>query len=222
MEKKTLELEGLQKIRKDYAYLINVFKEMLQSLGEDEVAGMLVLEDSLTVKRQAKLANEKLAQAIGISFELLNMVEENAAAQFRRRTETQFGLETTRGSWAETLKLWKESGLGEQEVLDILPTINVMPVLTAHPTEAKRLTVLDIHRELYMLLVKNENPLWSASEREVIKEEMKGAMERWWRTGEIYLEKPRLTDERSNVMHYFINVFPNVLHLTDQRLLDAW
>lgn len=222
MEKKTLELEGLQKIRKDYAYFINVFKEMLRSLGEDEVAGMLVLEDSPTMKRRANLADEKLAQAIGISFELLNMVEENAAAQFRRRTETRFGLETTRGSWAETLKLWKESGLGEQEILDILPTISVMPVLTAHPTEAKRLTVLDIHRELYMLLVKNENPLWSASEREVIKEEMKGAMERWWRTGEIYLEKPRLTDERSNVMHYFINVFPNVLHLTDQRLLDAW
>ncbi|MGB5203611.1 MAG: phosphoenolpyruvate carboxylase [Eudoraea sp.] len=222
MEKKTLELEGLQKIKKDYSYLINVFKEMLQSLGEDTLAGMITSEDVTPVKRKANVADEKLAQALGISFELLNLVEENAATQFRRRTETQLGLETTRGSWAETLKLWKRSEISEQEAANLLPKINVMPVLTAHPTEAKRLTVLNIHRELYMLLVKKENPLWSASERAVITEEIKGVLQRWWRTGEIYLEKPRLTDERSNVMHYFVNVFPKVLHLTDQRLLDAW
>ncbi len=47
-------------------------------------------------------------------------------------------------------------------------------------------------------------------------------MERWWRTGEIYLEKPRLEDERNNLMHYFVNVFPEAVRLTDQRLLDAW
>ena len=47
-------------------------------------------------------------------------------------------------------------------------------------------------------------------------------MERWWRTGEIYLEKPRLEDERNNLMHYFVNVFPEAVRLTDQRLQDAW
>ncbi|UJH69116.1 phosphoenolpyruvate carboxylase [Allomuricauda sp. SCSIO 65647] len=222
MEKKTLELEGLRKIRKDYTYLINVFKEMLQSLGEAELAALINAENDSHEKKQSKVADEKLAQALGISFELLNLVEENAATQFRRKTESQFGLETTRGSWGETLKLWKESGVDEQKIADLLPKIKVMPVLTAHPTEAKRLTVLDIHRELYVLLVKNENPLWSVSERAEIKQEIKSVLERWWRTGEIYLQKPRLTDERSNVMHYFVNVFPKVLHLTDQRLLNAW
>jgi len=222
MEKKTLELEGLQKIKKDYAYVINVFKEMLQSLGEDELAAIITIANNNPKKPTGKVSDEKLAQALGISFELLNLVEENAATQFRRRTETRFGLETTRGSWAETLKLWKSEEIDEHKAAEVLAKINVMPVLTAHPTEAKRLTVLDIHRELYMLLVKNENPLWSDAERAVIKEQMKGVMERWWRTGEIYLQKPRLEDERSNVMHYFVNVFPKVLHLTDQRLRDAW
>lgn len=222
MKKTELEHEGLQKIRVDFNYLIDTFKEMLQSLGEVELAAMIPSEHNKISETNTKVSDEKLAQAIGISFELLNLVEENAANQFRRKTETQFGLETTRGSWGETLQLWKNGGVSEQEIADLLPTIKVMPVLTAHPTEAKRLTVLDIHRELYILLAKNENPVWSNSERALIKSQIKSLLERWWRTGEIYLQKPRLEDERSNVMHYFENVFPEAVRLTDQRLRDAW
>ncbi len=222
MEKETLELEGLQKIKTDYTNILCIFKEMLQSLGEDKIAAMIPLEHNQFLVSHDNVPDEKVAQAIGICFELLNSVEENAATQYRRKTETQFGLESIRGSWGETLKLWNTSGIKEQEIVDVLPKIKVMPVLTAHPSEAKRLTVLDIHRELYILLVKNENPLWSNSERAVIRQEIKSLLERWWRTGEIYLQKPRLDDERSNVMHYFENVFPKALRLTDQRLLDAW
>ncbi len=222
MEKSTLELEGLQKIRSDFQYLIATFKEMLQSLGEDDLAALIPLENGHPPKSQAAVSDEKLAQAIGIAFELLNLVEENAATQFRRKIETQFGLESTRGSWGETLKQWKDAGIKEQEMAALLPKVNVRPVLTAHPTEAKRLTVLDIHRELYMLLVKRENPLWSSSEQAVLKKEIISLLERWWRTGEIYLQKPSLDAERNNLMHYFVNVFPETLRLTDQRLINAW
>ncbi|TXD61467.1 phosphoenolpyruvate carboxylase [Polaribacter sp. IC066] len=222
MEKKTLELQGSQKIRVDFTYLMSAFKEMLQSLGEEKLAAMIPLENNQLNFNYNEIPNEKVAQAIGICFELLNSVEENAATQFRRKIETEFGLESIRGSWGETLKLWHTSGIKEQEIADLLPKIKVTPVLTAHPSEAKRLTVLDIHRELYILLVKNENPLWSNSERAVLRQEIKSLLERWWRTGEIYLQKPRLEDERSNVMHYFENVFPEALRLADQRLLNAW
>lgn len=222
MDKETLELEGLKKIRTDFNYLLDIFKEMLQSLGEEKMAAMIPFENDQPIATIDKVADGKVAQAIGICFELLNSVEENAATQFRRKIENQFGLENIRGSWGETLNLWKTSGINEQEIVALLPKINVMPVLTAHPSEAKRLTVLDIHRELYVLLVKKENPLWSSSEKAAIREEIKSLLERWWRTGEIYLQKPRLDDERSNIMHYFENVFPQALRLTDQRLLDAW
>ena len=48
-----------------------------------------------------------------------------------------------------------------------------------------------------------------------LKEEVISLMERWWRTGEIYLEKPRLEDERNNLMHYFSEAFPEAVRLTD-------
>jgi phosphoenolpyruvate carboxylase len=222
MTKDSLKLEGLQKIRSDYAFLMSLFKEMLESLGENDLANLISNDDGQFGGDYSDIQDEKLAQAIGISFELLNMVEENAATQFRRKAETLLGLESTRGSWGETLALWKSSGISEQKIAELLPQIKVIPVLTAHPTEAKRLTVLVIHRELYVLLAKKENPLWSTSERAVIRQEVISLLERWWRTGEIYLQKPSLEDERNNLMHYFVNVFPEVLRLTDQRLVDAW
>lgn len=221
MTKETLSKEGLEKIQKDFQYLVSLFKEMLTSLGEDALANALPMYAHPPFQTYQG-SDEKLIQAIGICFELLNLAEENAANQYRRKAETQLGLASTRGSWGETLVQWKNDKIDEQEIVQKLSKIKVIPVLTAHPTEAKRLTVLDIHRALYLLLVKNENTHWSSSERQKIKLEILSLMERWWRTGEIYLEKPRLEDERNNLMHYFVNVFPEAVALTDERLREAW
>ncbi len=223
MTKETIQNEGLDKIKADFQLMMSSFKQMLESLGETELSNLLPwLNGGQVVDPPYQVSDQKLAQAIGMSFELLNLVEENAATQFRRKLETLFGLEAIRGSWGETLHLWKTAGIDQQQIAEMLPNINVMPVLTAHPTEAKRVTVLSIHRELYMLLVKNENPIWSTSEKKIIQEEITALLERWWRTGEIYLQKPTLENERKNLMHYFVNVFPEALRLTDQRLRNAW
>ncbi|MEN0007040.1 MAG: phosphoenolpyruvate carboxylase, partial [Bacteroidota bacterium] len=220
--KASLEKKGFEKIRKDLQFIMSAFKEMLESLGEQELASALPWVNTTPPVAMTPPSDERLAQAIGMSFELLNLVEENTATQFRRKTETHVGLDAIRGGWAETLRVWKEAGKSPEEMAALLPNINVMPVLTAHPTEAKRVTILSIHRELYMLLVKNENQVWSTIERAGIKTEMMALLERWWRTGEIYLQKPSLQSERNNLLYYYTSVFPEALRLTDQRLKDAW
>ena len=223
MTKENVQKEGLQKIRSDLHLIMSGFKSMLESLGEQELAGLLPwVNEGEVYDRPFHVPEEKLVQALGMSFEILNLVEENTATQFRRKMETRFGMGAIRGSWAETLQKWQDEGIDERTMAALLPKINVMPVLTAHPTEAKRVTVLRIHRELYMLLVKNENPVWSPSEKKVIGEQIAALLERWWRTGEIYLQKPSLEHERSNLLHYFEHVFPEALRLTDQRLRNAW
>ncbi|MCA0132918.1 phosphoenolpyruvate carboxylase [Winogradskyella alexanderae] len=221
MTKDALQKKGQEKIKTDFNYLIALFKEMLVSVGEKDLAKSLPFGHDPGAKMD-NVSNERFTQAVGICFELLNLAEENAAAQFRRKTETLFGLESIRGSWGETLSQWKTKGISEKEILKKLKSVVVTPVLTAHPTEAKRLTVLEIHRELYLLLVKRENPIWTPAEQNILKKDILGIMERWWRTGEIYLQKPRLEDERSNLMHYFQNVYPKALSLVDERLQNAW
>ncbi|TVR47951.1 MAG: phosphoenolpyruvate carboxylase, partial [Planctomycetota bacterium] len=93
---------------------------------------------------------------------------------------------------------------------------------TAHPTEAKRATVLEQHRELYLLLVSRENQMWTPAEQNGIREQVKGVLERLWRTGEIFLAKPDIASERRGVLHYLRDVFPHVLPSIDRRLRDAW
>jgi phosphoenolpyruvate carboxylase len=218
----SIQQAGYQKIKNDLNLVMTGFKSMLISIGEKKLAELLPWVNDEITNDTSEVKDEKLIQAIGMSFELLNLVEENTATQYRRKVETQFGMSAIRGSWAETLQKLSEAGRSPEEIAGALPSIHVMPVLTAHPTEAKRVTVLEIHRELYKLLVKHENTVWSSSEKKDLNEEMVSLLERWWRTGEIYLQKPRLEDERNNILHYFINVFPQALHLSDQRLKNAW
>ncbi len=221
--KKQLQQKGLKKIETDLSFLMNCFKEVLEELKETATAKALpwVREESDALEISGT-EEHRLLQAISISFQLLNMVEENASVQFRRSMENELGHGSIRGSWGETFQGWKESGFSEEEMARCLSGMELRPVLTAHPTEAKRITVLSIHRELYLLLVKRENSMWSKSERANIRQEFKTLLERWWRTGEVYLEKPKLEDERKNVMHYFTKVFPETLRLSDIKLRNAW
>lgn len=221
MTKDALQMEGIEKIKVDFLYLVYLFKEMLHSIGESTIAQALPFDND-GQPHDSSISNENLTQAIGICFEFLNLVEENATTQYRRKAESQVGSDSTRGSWSETINIWKKEGLDQQKIAEKFKEIRIVPVLTAHPTEAKRSTVLEIHRELYLLLVRSENPIWSHAEKEEIKQEIITLLERWWRTGEIYLEKPRLEDERNNLMHYFVNVFPEAIRLVDQRLTEAW
>lgn len=221
----TLEELGNQSIRKnkaDFLYLMLAFQEVLISLGEEKLANTIPWLSEANEEALSNNDSNKLIQVLSISFQLLNQVDENNATHYRRSIENSMDADVIKGSWAETLAHLKSEGYEDVAIAAKLKKIHVRPVLTAHPTEAKRVTVLEIHRELYKLLVKRENPRISASEKEQIRQEIMALLERWWRTGDIYLEKPRLEDERNNLLHYFKNVFPNVLDLVDNKLTFAW
>jgi phosphoenolpyruvate carboxylase len=220
--KAKIEQGGWQKIKEDFEWVQGRFHKVLRDLGETAIADSLAKDQPYRPGAETASEEDKFIQALSISFQLLNLVEENAAVQFRRRLEDEVGLPAVRGSWAETLQELESSGMSAHKIAAALPQVNVMPVLTAHPTEAKRVTVLGIHREFYLLLVKRENQMWSKTERELLTREFDALLERWWRTGEVYLAKPDVQAERDNVMYYFTKVFPEALRRTDQRLRDAW
>ncbi|NJO55868.1 MAG: phosphoenolpyruvate carboxylase [Rhodospirillales bacterium] len=153
---------------------------------------------------------------------MLNMVEENAYAQSHRALQTAGRLKEQAGSLGNTLALLDAAGFRPEEMAAALPAIRVEPVLTAHPTEAKRASILAHHRELYLLLVKRENRMWTPAEQREIREQIAAVLERLWRTGEIYLRKPEVKSEVQDVLHYLSRVFPSILPLLSRRLADAW
>jgi phosphoenolpyruvate carboxylase len=209
-----------EKVNHDILFLVQCFREVLEELGEHALANALPWQENRTVDPNIDPA--KLTQAYSIAFQLLNMVEENAVVQYRRMLESRDEVAHFSGLWSQTLHHLKAMGLSDQQLIDQLANTRIEPVLTAHPTEAKRFTVLEQHRALYLLLVRKESQRWTPQEQRDIRDEIKVALERLWRTGEIYLEKPAITDEMRNIMYYLRNVFPDVIDVLDRRLQQAW
>ncbi|MBA3686034.1 MAG: phosphoenolpyruvate carboxylase [Planctomycetes bacterium] len=213
---------AFDKLERDLAYVMNCLHEVLSELGEPTLAARLPWCTAPGAPEAGKDWRDRDIQVLSIAFQLLNMVEENTSAQARRLRETQLGLMREPGLWGQNLRQLKESGLTGEDIAKAMAQVRVEPVLTAHPTESKRGTVLEQHRQLYLLLVKRENQMWTPAEQEQIREEIKVSLERLWRTGEIFLAKPDVSVERQSVIHYLRDVFPEVLPRLDTRLRQAW
>lgn len=205
----------------DLQFLLECFQEVLRENGAPDLAAKVPW-----INAQPELGGLSLRkrdiQLYSIAFQLLNMVEVNGAVQLRRKRENTHRMASVNGLWAQNLMQLKDMGIPSQEIAQLLGTIQVEPVLTAHPTEAKRATVLEHHREIYLLLVRLENQMYTDIERDEIRREIKLSLERLWRTGEIFLQKPDVQSELRNVVHYLVNVFPDVIPYLDRRLGQAW
>jgi len=212
---------GFQKIDRDLRFLIDCLGEMLGKLGHEDLARHLPWSGRPAPPADAELPPQ-LGLVYSVAFQLLNMAEENAAASMRALREASEGLAAERGLWGDQLGRLKQAGLTPEGIAAVLGSVCVEPVLTAHPTEAKRLAVLEQHRVLFQLLGAREHGAHAPFEEGSLREKTLAALERLWRTGEILLEKPTLTDERRNVLHYLRDVFPVVLPELDQRLRHAW
>src|SRR5260370_1290801 len=211
----------LDKWDRDFRFLLECFRDVLTSIHEPELAG-LVEEAFSTPPSAGQRMPARGAQALSVVFQLLNMAEENTANQLRRMRETVQGPASEAGAWPYQLRLIQQAAFNGDDVRRVLPGIHVQPVLTAHPTEAKRASVLDRHRELYLLLVERENPVRSPMEQEWLRHRVEAGLERLWRTGDILLERPDVESEIRNTLHYLTSVFPTVLQLLTERFRQSW
>lgn len=206
----------------DLEFLLNCLKEVLIECGEGNLVDYIPWISDCKICIKPENFTEKHVQLYSIASHLLNMVEENGALQARRKVETMHSISAVNGLFGQNLKMLKDKGISEGDIVDMLPDIMIEPVLTAHPTEAKRDIVLEHHRAIYLLLRKKENATYSELEQREIREDIKLELDRLWRTGEIHLEKPQVKHELRNVLHYLSNVFPNVLPIIDRRFSMAW
>ena len=159
-----------QKISDDRVFIIDCYEEMLSRINEQGIISLINNTSQEVSLEDNDISNEKIIQSLSIYFQLMTLVEENAATQYRRQMENQENITSIRGSWAEAFKIWKDNAVSEDDMLEAISETTVIPVLTAHPTEAKRVTVIEIHRELYLLLVQRENTALSKLEQNVIRE----------------------------------------------------
>ncbi len=157
-------------------------------------------------------------QAWGIWFQLLNVAEENTAMRRRRLAEKEYGLENVPGTFASVFKQASELKISSDEIQNLLDIANICPTITAHPTEAKRVTVLEIHRRIYVLLYRIEASRWTQREREKLISSLRDEIDLLWLTGELRLEKPTVEQETIWGLHFFEQSLFKRVSETHERL----
>jgi len=212
--------EGFLKWVNDFQFIRRAFADVLHAESDHDTAAFL--EGCFNGPTADTGINGRRLQALSIAFQLLDIVEENTANQTRRRAEDPRRGESEPGLWLYYLNELRQQGFSEDDLRAFLPAVRVEPVLTAHPTEAKRATVLEHHRAIYLLLVERDKANFTDLELELFNRRLRAALERLWRTGEIYLERPDVDSEVRNSLHYLRNVFPAAVELLDLRFQYAW
>ena len=213
--------ELLGKPYRDLEFLLQCFAEVLQENGEAELASKIPWISEGEPQFDKKNI-QKMFHLYSISFQLLNISEVNGAVQNRRRKQDAKGLDSVNGLWGSVFSDLRNKGAGEELILEKFGQVEVEPVLTAHPTEAKRPVVLGLYRDLYLMVVKLENSMYNSYERDGVKHDIKRILHKLWFIGEIFIEKPAIESELENVLYYFYKVFPEVLPFLDFRLKQAW
>lgn len=212
---------GFAKWTTDFEYVRSLFTEMLEEEGEPDLAHFLRGCFDGGAEPRGPLG-ERHCQALSIVFQLLNIVEENTANQVRGQAESSRSRARDPGLWLANLTELRERSFDEQAVREMLAQVSVEPVLTAHPTEAKRASVLDHHRVIYNLLVERDNRLFTGLDKAIFQRRLKTAFERLWRTGEIIKERPDVRSEIQNTLYYLRYVFPEVVESLDLRFQQSW
>ena len=217
---KPLISDGFQLLESELGFAMSAFGAVLVRLQHHELAGRLPWSGKpLPVVEGSDRA---LGQAYSIAFQILNIVEERVAAQVRRWREKAHGATAEKGLWPDKIAHMRRMGLDAKDILGVLAKVSVEPVLTAHPTEAKRETVRERHREIYDLMQERENASFTERERQRGRRFLEAQLETLWRTGEIHVTRPSIKQELENALFYLREVFPEAVSRSHTHLREAW
>src|SRR5439155_7059413 len=119
-------------------------------------------------------------RAFAIYFQLVNIAEQHH--RVRRRREYELEERVPR----ESLRAVCER-LGDRRA----PPLSLELVLTAHPTEATRRTILGAHVRISNLLAELDDPLSSPARAEAVAGALTGEVTLLWQTDELRTLRPR-------------------------------
>jgi phosphoenolpyruvate carboxylase len=143
-----------------------------------------------------------VVRAFSTYFQLANIAEDDHAHQARRRRVVK-GERLWYGSFDDTLRELRAQGVTAAQLQSLLGTLRLQPVFTAHPTEAKRRTLLEVQRRLYLLTTRLNDPMLSTYQRTELEQRILNQIQILWKTDEVRVHKPRVEDEIKNGLFYF-------------------
>jgi phosphoenolpyruvate carboxylase len=162
-------------------------------------------------------------RAFGLYFQLANVAEAWHRVRSRRRYEREQRI--PRESLAEAFGRLAESGVEPAELARRAQTVSLELVITAHPTEAARRTVLQAQLQLSRILEALDDPALAPAARRQLEDEVVAEITALWQADEVRSRRPRVVDEIRHALWFFettlLDVAPDVLAAYRERLPAA-
>lgn len=201
-------LEEIERIRQTAVR----FRRSESDPGADSAAVKAQLEaelDALDVTRTLHVV-----RAFSYFSHLVNLAEDaHAEGHSTSGAVAQKGREhAARGTIGHALARVKDAGVDDEALLAWFAHARVSPVLTAHPTEVQRQSILDCEREIARLLAAGGPEREASLHTEVL---------RLWLTAMLRLARLSVADEIANGLAYFQRTFLEQLPRLHAEIEDA-
>ncbi len=167
-------------------------------------------------------AMEAVISAFSLYFQLVNLAEARARVRALRKRERAARDGVLDDSVAEAIARLRRAGRDEAAIDDILDRLRITPVLTAHPTEARRRTALIALRRCAVLLERLDDPRLTPSEDREVRRRLREEITLLWRTSDLRSVAPEPLDEVRTAMAVFdatlFTLVPRLYRATDAAL----
>ena len=149
-------------------------------------------------------AARAVASAFALYFDLVNLAEEDYRVLALRERERAQQVALIAESISEAIALLKERGVDADQVATLLNNLHIELVLTAHPTEARRRTILSKLQRIMALLRDLHRTDLLPRERDAHMAAIRAEITALWLTDRSRTAKPSVTDE-VRIGLYFID-----------------
>ncbi|HKJ71877.1 MAG TPA: phosphoenolpyruvate carboxylase, partial [Gammaproteobacteria bacterium] len=140
-------------------------------------------------------------RAFSAYFRLVNVAEEAHTHRLLYRTEQEG--EAWENSFEDVIGRLEEKGLTAEQAGELLANLDISPVITAHPTEATRRTLLEGQRRMFLKVKTLDDNRLPPAEREALERDLGVDIQILWKTDEVRVRRPQVEDEIENGLFYF-------------------
>jgi phosphoenolpyruvate carboxylase len=166
-----------------------------------------------------------LTRAFSIWFQAVNTAEKVHRVR-RRRQYLNDSTTAQPGGIADCIARLKQAGLSLERVLELIASLSIEPVFTAHPTESTRRTILRKQQHVAQDLLDRLNPALTAGETATLWARVRLELTTIWQTEDHPREALTVADEREHVLFYLVEILYRIVPLfyeeVEAALADAF
>lgn len=148
----------------------------------------------------------RVVRAYSFFSHLSNIAEDQHHIR-RTRAHALAGSAPRDGTMAHALDEARKAGVTTRQLQDFFETALVSPVLTAHPTEVQRKSILTVQMDLARLLANRERGPMTEEEEQANLEDLQRSVLTLWQTAILRGNKLSVTDEVANGLTFYDYTF---------------